>query len=357
MTFRKITPDENRYLRMGLYGKAGSGKTRTATEVAMGLALDGEHKAIAFVDTEGNGVDYMLKPCSAAGVELYGIKTRNFREVLDAFREVPDLADVLIIDSVSHVWKELLETYQREKKRSFLQFQDWGPIKEKWSKLTNAFLQAQFHTIVCGRAGVIYEQQDNDRGKKEIVAVGTKMRAEGEFEHEPSLLLEMHLVPVPGQKPINRAVVLKDRSDTMNGAVIDFPTYASFEPVLRALSPDGQHVALDESKNSGTLFGADDWSAYREKMRKEELLDRMKAAFTIAGLGTSKADKQRQVELIRDSFGTTSAKEAFNKLDIDGLENGVRSLEKALEVDPGDAVRDLGVHADEPPEDNDDLPF
>ncbi|MHC4644303.1 MAG: AAA family ATPase [Planctomycetota bacterium] len=355
MTFRKITPDENRYLRMGLYGKAGSGKTRTATEVAMGLALDGEHHAIAFVDTEGNGVDYMLKPCQSAGVELYGKKTRDFGEVLESFSEVPGIADVLIIDSVSHIWKELLERYQREKNRSFLQFQDWGPIKEKWAKLTNAFLGAQFHTIVCGRAGTIYEQTTDDRGKKEITAVGTKMRAEGEFEHEPSLLLEMHLVQVPGHKPVNRAVVLKDRSDTMNGMEVDYPTYASFEPVIRALSPNGKHVALDASKETGQLFGSDDWSSYRRKQRKEELLERVSSAFILAELGTSKDDKKRKTELFRECFGTTSGKEAFNRLDIDALENGVRQLEATLEVNPGDAVsKDLGVHAEEPP---DDLPF
>jgi hypothetical protein len=353
MPFRRITASENRFLRMGLYGRAGSGKTRTATEVAIGLALEGEHKAIAFVDTEGNGVDYMQPVCDAAGVELHGMKTRDFNQVVAAFDDVPGLADVLIIDSVSHIWKEVLDTYQREKRRSFLQFQDWGPIKAKWAKLTNAYLTAQFHTIVCGRAGAVYEDKTDADGRREIVQVGTKMKAETEFEHEPSLLVEMFLIDVPGKRPINRAVVLKDRSDKMNGSEIDWPTFASFEPVIRALSPEGTHVALDQSQTAGVLFGSDDFSRQRDRRRRKELEDRVKGAYELAGFGTSKDDKKKKRELFLKHFGTTAWDEVFGsgaRVQIEAAENGTRALEAELgisipneaapqEIDDGD---DLG---------------
>jgi len=355
--FRRITAEENRYLRMGLYGKAGSGKTRTATEVAIGLALEGEHKAIAFVDTEGNGVDYMQPFCDAAGVGLFGIKTRNFKEVVDSFAEVPGLADVLIIDSVSHVWREIMDRWKADTGKDYIDFQDWGTIKQKWGQLTTAYLQAQFHTIVCGRAGFVYEQQLNDRGKKEIVAVGTKMKAEGEFEHEPSLLVEMHLVQNPGHRPINRAVVLKDRSDQINGMEIDFPTFASFEPIIRALSPAGKHVALDASSEAGVLFGSRDFSRIRDKRRRKELIDRVGNAFKLVGLGKTKDDEKRKVELYLRHYGLTSFKEAINKLPLEDFENGTRALESELGI-----VQEREALPDNPEvevgdADADDIPF
>src|ERR1043165_3679300 len=67
-----LKPASNRmaYAKIGLYGNAGSGKTRTATEIAIGLhKAIGSKKPIAAFDTEPAFA--FVKPIyDAAGIEL-----------------------------------------------------------------------------------------------------------------------------------------------------------------------------------------------------------------------------------------------------------------------------------------------
>lgn len=338
---RPMDGTENTRARIGLYGKAGSGKTRTATEIAIGLALDtGEGRPIAFIDTEGNGADHMAPIVKAAGLELLGVKTRDFRTAIAAMREAEEAGcSVILVDSATHLWENVRDTYLEDRHQEVLSIQDWGPIKKTWREFPEVFLTLQSHTIVCGRSGAVYEGgKDPKTGKWEFHQVDTKMRAEGELEHEPSLLLEMFLIPrraatgiESDQGYINRAVVLKDRTDSMNGAVIDFPSYSDFAPIIHKLAP-GAHVALDQSKASrGALFGSRDWTRYREKIRKEELVDRLKAVFDLHDLGGNSADNRKErATLLERHFGTPSAKEAWNRLEVWELEEGTRKLEEEL---------------------------
>lgn len=339
---RPMTGDENTRLRLGIYGKAGSGKTRTATEIAIGLALDlGDRRPIAFIDTEGNGVDHVAPIVRASGLELLGVKTRDFRTAVEAMREAEAAScSVVIVDSASHLWTNVMESYLEDRNQESLSIQDWGPIKRTWRDFPEAFLTLQAHTIVCGRSGGVYEGEKDPRtGKWEIRQVDTKMRAEGELEHEPSLLLEMFLIPKRAATGvatdtgyINRAVILKDRTDSLNGQTIDFPTYADFAPIIQKLSP-GAHVALDQSKAArGALFGSKDWTRYREKIRKEELIDRLKATFDLHEIGGNSVEARKiRATLFERHLGTPSAKEAFGRLEVYELEEGVRRLEAELE--------------------------
>jgi len=70
-----------------------------------------------------------------------------------------EAADILIIDSVSHFWTELMESYQREKKRKFIQFEDWNYLKREWRKFSDSFVSSKLHIVLCGRAGWEYDYE------------------------------------------------------------------------------------------------------------------------------------------------------------------------------------------------------
>jgi hypothetical protein len=81
------------YLKMGLMGFAGSGKTYTATETAVGLIGHMRERKIAaadkpmfFLDTE-TGSDWVKPKIEAAGIQLFTAKTRAFTDLLAATRE------------------------------------------------------------------------------------------------------------------------------------------------------------------------------------------------------------------------------------------------------------------------------
>src|SRR6266851_4195330 len=187
MTLLRPAEPQTAYLKMGNYGGAGSGKTWTSSLVAIGLAKKiGDGKPVAFFDTE-TGSDYVLPLFRAAGVELLVVKSRAFADLLEFVPEAERLCSVAIVDSITHVWDELKDAYERKLgRKTGLEIWDWAPIKREWRQFTDAYLNCRLHMIICGRAGNVYEQQWNEeKGKREVIAVDTKMRAETEMSYEP----------------------------------------------------------------------------------------------------------------------------------------------------------------------------
>jgi hypothetical protein len=266
------------FAKVGLLGFAGSGKTRTATEIAIGLhgAL-GSKKPVTWVDTE-TGSDFVLPIFQKHGIELLVSKTRAFKDLAEALREAPSISDIFIIDSVSHFWTDIVESYRKKKNVNRLSFQDWGIIKPMWSNdFSMPFVTSPLHIIVCGRAGFEYDYFEGDEGKMELYKTGTKMKAEGEFGFEPSLLIEMERIKNPeatdsykvaktkdakmkaakqmaaDREFVRKATVLKDRSDIMDGKIFYNPSYKDFAPHWQSINIGGEHKPL-ESGDSTDLF-------------------------------------------------------------------------------------------------------
>src|SRR5258706_5031759 len=105
------------FLKMGIMGFAGSGKTYTATSIAIGLhKLAGVRKPIFFLDTE-TGSDWVKPRVEAASVELFTAKTRAFRDLLEAVPDAEASASLLLVDSLTHFWVELTDAYMKKKNR------------------------------------------------------------------------------------------------------------------------------------------------------------------------------------------------------------------------------------------------
>jgi len=157
------------YLKAGFLGFPKSGKTYTALLLAMGAKKEmGAEGPIAMLDTEGGSeyVHSMVK--EGTGHDLLGVRSRSFDDLLAVGQEcVKEGVGVLVVDSVSHVWRELCDAFltnvnkQRAKRnlrpRHNLEFQDWNPLKAQWGKWTDFYLNAPLHIIICGRAGFEYD--------------------------------------------------------------------------------------------------------------------------------------------------------------------------------------------------------
>ena len=84
--FQKAT-DTNAFLKMGIFGFAGSGKTMTSTLTAIGLIhymrernMPLAGKPLFFLDTE-QGSNWVRRKIEDAGIELYTAKTRAFTDL------------------------------------------------------------------------------------------------------------------------------------------------------------------------------------------------------------------------------------------------------------------------------------
>jgi hypothetical protein len=334
MSLFKKAEMQTAYLKMSLYGGAGSGKTYTSSQVAIGLAkhIQKETKVlppVMFLDTE-TGSDWVLPVFDAAGVDLLAAKTRAFVDLKKAVTEAESAGAILLIDSATHFWKELCNTAQEQKRkykkdiRAKLEMPDWNNLKAQWDEFTTQYLNAKTHIIVCGRAGSVYEFYENEEThKKEMIEVGTKMAAEKNFAYEPSLLVEMFADQTKGtkrakKKVVNRALVLKDRGHTLNGREFVEPKFADFLPHIKRLNIGGDHAGIDESRNSSALFPKDERSDTRYD--REIIVEKVNALLAEHGHGgTSKEATASRHELLKRHFKTVSKTEIEKKIPLDEL--------------------------------------
>lgn len=337
------------FLKAGFLGFPKSGKTWTATLLAIGvrnmLKLDGP---IAMFDTEG-GSEYIAPMVKEkTGKDLLGIRSRSLDDLLAVGREAESGGvSVLLADSMTHVWRELCDTYLRqtnealrranrsEKRR--LEFQDWGPIKDKWARWTEFYLNSKLHIVICGRAGYEFDFEERADGSgKDLIKTGVKMKTESEFGFEPSLLVEMERVQSRagtgpssklGKEFAHRATVLGDRFDVIDGQSCDDPTFEFFKPHIERLTP-GAYAPINTTAESDFGIVEEGMSDYdRERKLRVIACEKIQAAITQKWPGQTAADKKAKIDALKECFGTTSWTEVETRLGLRDLKDGLARIE------------------------------
>jgi len=354
------------YVKMGIMGKQGSGKTKTAGKVTIGLIKHLKQKGIAyadkpvaFFDTE-SGSDFLVPDFEAAGIPLMQAKSRTLADLVQAIDWAEKNASALIIDSITHPYREMIAAFLKKKNRSFLQIDDWQYLKgdHGWQMFTDRFLNSNLHIFMCGRAGDDLEQYVDENGKRQLEKVGVKMKGEAETGFEPSLLIEMKLIEQNSMEKaarkrtfVNRAIVVKDRWDQINGDEIDNPDFADFLPHIERLALGGKHVGFRQTGDSTAILKTEkrDWQPVQRKI----VLDEIKDILTMHVPGQAAADKQRRVILLKTHFsaGWVEIEETFDLLT---LRAGYDSLHQELEGKPSRYA--AAMEAETVPPLDDDIP-
>lgn len=316
MTLFKKAESTSAYLKAGFLGFAGSGKTFTATQLAIGLAkLINERKLkeagrpIFFLDTE-TGSDYVTDRVRSAGLELYTAKTRAFVDLLEAIRECEQSGSVLIIDSITHFWREFTDAYRKKKNRTRLEMLDWATLKTEWGRFTDSYVNSNTHIVMCGRAGFEYEHEvDEVSGKKEMIKSGVKMKAEGETGYEPSILVLMEReMDVRTNTIVRTAHILKERFGVIDGKHIGNPTFEDFLPHVQRLNLGGAQLGVDTTRDSTELFNDEGDTRWRYEQRQKDIaLDEIKEEIQkFCGYGQDATTKQTKADLLNEIAGTRS---------------------------------------------------
>lgn len=357
MSLFKKQENTQAYLKAGLMGFSGDGKTYTACEIAIGLVhlmrerdIASGERPVMFLDTE-TGSDWLAPRFAQEGVELMTAKTRAFVDLVPAIQEAESSGSVLIIDSITHFWRELTESYaERKNRKRGLEFQDWAWLKSQWGRFTDAFVNSQAHIIMCGRAGYEYDFFTNDSGKRELEKTGIKMRAETETGYEPSILILMEKHQDLESKTVYRtASILKDRSTLIDGKTFRNPTFDDFRPHVDFLNLGGTQIGVDTERDSKGIIERDGKSQWQlDKEQKEIVLDEIQSLLVKHHPSTSGADKKAKSELIEKHLKTLSWKKA-ETFDLDYLRRGYSSMRMELEGEGAYGVDDCPT--DDIPED------
>lgn len=190
--FRKAKA-EQAALKIGVYGSSGRGKTLTSLLMAEGLAKHAK-KRVAFVDTE-HGTDFYCKDVPERKVhpKAFDFDALYTKSITDVLRDVQQLDQsvygVVVIDSITHLWEAAKNSYKGKLNRAGqIPMYAWSSIKKPYKDLMTTLLNSPLHVIICGREGSKFED-DEDTG--EMKMVGKKMKAEGETQYEPHILLQM----------------------------------------------------------------------------------------------------------------------------------------------------------------------
>ncbi len=220
---------EQAFLKVGIYGGPGSGKTLTALKCACALGKT------AVIDTE-HGTDFY-----AADFEFDVEKTRSIDAVYDTLElAIKEKYDCFIIDQLTHVWESVQdEILAREQKKGSKIWQTyeksgnmnwtiWKYIKRPWRDLMRELLNAPLHVFILGRASSEYEVLPSGDPKK----TGERMDAEKSTPHEPHILIKMEYDKI---KRANYAFVEKDRSRTIQGEIFKNPDISMFAGVMLKL--------------------------------------------------------------------------------------------------------------------------
>ncbi len=327
---REISP-EMAFLKMGIYGKAGSGKTFTGTLISIGLAqYIKSEKPIAFADTE-TGSDFVKHKFDVNKIKLLVAKTRAFQDLLTIINEAEKQCDILIIDSITHYWNEICDSYMAKNELKRLRLKDWIPLKKTWREFTDHFITSKLHIIVCGRSADEWaEVEDEEDGSKELKKVGTKMRTETEMGYEPSLLIEMEPIQLTartGGNYIHRAYVKKDRFDIINGKVFDEPKFENFLPHIELLNLGGEHKAIEPGRTSQDMFEKGNTGEQR-MITKDIVLEKIANEIKLLYPGQTEIDKTGRLKLMEKIFNTNSWTEIEKRKNIEELTVGLETIKK-----------------------------
>lgn len=203
-------------LRATIFGPSGSGKSFTSLRIATGIIQFIGKGRIAGICTERKS---LRKYSDRFDFDVLDLEDKT----IDGYCKFIKLAgeqgiyEVLIIDSLSHAWQELLEQVERIAKAKYKgnTWSAWSEGTPEQRRLVDAILDFPGHVIVTMRSKTEWTTGDAGNGKSKPVRVGLAPEQGKGIEYEFDLLLEMTVDHVCN--------VLKDRTGKFQDKLIDQP--------------------------------------------------------------------------------------------------------------------------------------
>lgn len=223
--FKKATKSQAK-LRAAIFGPSGAGKTMSSLRIATGLA--GKAGRIAVIDTERGSAAKYADLFEFDVAEPADKTIESYVETIQQARGY----DVLVIDSLSHAWAELLTEIDRLANAKFRgnTWSAWSEGTPKQRKLVDAILDFPGHVIATMRSKTEWQSTSGADGKSRPVRVGLAPEQGKGIEYEFDVLFEI--------SPEHIVHVIKDRSGRFQDKLIEKPS-EEFGKQLAAWLSDG----------------------------------------------------------------------------------------------------------------------
>jgi len=330
---------KNHFIKASFGGFAGSGKSRTATEMVIGAYRQlGCTKPVLVIDNE-KGARFLKTHFDKAGIDARLKETVNLADIMIAIRLLNERQiDFLFIDSLSKVWYKYIQDFLKKINKTTMTLQYWGMVIPQWQEqFANAFVEAEGNIIFTGRGGNAYEKEDDEhyengqlKKKGQFVKSGVKMKVQSETAFEPDLNIWMEQKQITDSqgniKEVAReAFIMKDRSGIIDGKSIINPTYADFKPVVDFICSTPTGTVAGATSNDPLVHGEEEFD--RKKDQRVVLKDRMKASFVKMGLSSRNGAQAQLIAVISESIYGSPSSEVVMRLQTPELEEGTKILE------------------------------
>lgn len=189
-------------IKMGLQGPSGSGKTMGALLTAYGIC--GDWSKIAVVDTENHSADLY------AHIGTYNVLSLSAPFTPEKYIQAIEVCekagmDVVIIDSVTHEWENLIDYHSSLQGNSFT---NWAKVTPRHNDFVQKILQSICHVICTVRTKQDYVLNEKN-GKMVPEKVGLKSVQRDGMEYELTLVFDLDMK--------NHATASKDRTGLFFG--------------------------------------------------------------------------------------------------------------------------------------------
>lgn len=174
-------------IKIGLQGCAGGGKTYSSLLLAKGLT-NGDFSKVAIIDTENGSADLYAHLGTYNVLSLAPPFTpENYIKAIDVCENAG--MEVIILDSISHCWDELLDFHSKLAGNSFT---NWAKVTPRQKAFVDKILQANAHMIATMRTKQDYVLNQKD-GKFIPEKVGLKSVQRDGLDYEFTLVFDVDI--------------------------------------------------------------------------------------------------------------------------------------------------------------------
>lgn len=234
MAFIKATKEAAK-LRAAIFGPSGAGKTFTSLRLATGIG-----GRIALIDSERRTAS---KYADRFDFDVCNLETGEHR-VADYVKAIRDAGhagyDVLIIDSLTHAWQQLLAQVDALAKAKYRgnTWSAWSDGTPLQRSLVDAILDFPGHVIATMRSKTEWTTEASGNGKSAPKRVGLTPEQGKGIEYEFDMLFELSTEHI--------LTVIKDRSGKFQDRCITDPSEALGHEMAAWLDEGAKPLPLTE---------------------------------------------------------------------------------------------------------------
>lgn len=224
----RVSSKKQAKIKLALQGCAGSGKTMSALLLAYGLCND--WSKIAIIDSENGSTDLY------ASLGNYNVLSLQDNFTPETYMEAIGICEdagmeVIIIDSISQCWDNLLEYHANLQGNSFT---NWQKVTPRINAFMQKILQSEKHIICTMRCKQDYVLNEKN-GKMVPEKVGLKAVMRDGIDYEFTIVFDINMK--------HQAIASKDRTNLFMGKP-DFTITPTTGQIILDWCNDGVNVEM-----------------------------------------------------------------------------------------------------------------